>query len=379
MGPVSRTRADDACPGALQTHQAADGALARVRIPGGALSADQLAALAGAAEEFGDGTLHLTVRASVQLRGIADTAAVAEAVAGAGLLPSASHERVRNLVASPLTGRCGGLTDVRARVAELDDALCADPGLAALPGRFWFALDDGRGDVAGLGADAAVRSLPDGSAALLLAAADTGVRLDPAEAIPALLTVARRFAAVRDNAWRIAELADPEPLLAGWVRAPERVAAIPVTRPPVGWIAQDDGLVALGAAVPLGVLTARQAQFLAAMGAPVVITPWRSILVCDLDEGVADTALRVLPPLGLVFDETSRWLRVSACVGSPGCERSRADVRADAARAVAAGHGGDPAPGADAVVHYAGCERACGRPVSGRVLVATGEGYRPLG
>ena len=86
--------------------------------------------------------------------------------------------------------------------------------------------------------------------------------------------------------------------------------------------------------MPLGVLTARQAQFVAAVEAPVVITPWRSLVICDLEEGVADTVLRVLAPLGLVFDETSHWLQVSACVGRPGCERSAADVRADAARAV---------------------------------------------
>jgi precorrin-3B synthase len=129
--------------------------------------------------------------------------------------------------------------------------------------------------------------------------------------------------------------------------------------------------VALGAAVPLGVLTVRQAQFLAAIDAPMVITPWRSLLVCDLDEGVAETALRVLAPLGLVFDETSRWLSVTACVGSPGCAKSRADVRADAAQAVEAGT-------RDGNVHYVGCERACGRPVAGEVLVATDDGYRPL-
>jgi precorrin-3B synthase len=105
----------------------------------------------------------------------------------------------------------------------------------------------------------------------------------------------------------------------------------------------------------------------------VVITPWRSLLVCDLSEGVADTALRVLAPLGLVFDDTSPWLTVSACVGSPGCERSRADVRAEATRAASSAAAGGP-------VHYVGCERACGSPASGSaVLVATGEGYQPLG
>ncbi len=145
----------------------------------------------------------------------------------------------------------------------------------------------------------------------------------------------------------------------------------PTVRPPVGWIVQDDGRVALGAGVPLGVLTARQAHFLAAIEAPVVITPWRSVLVCDLDEPVADTSLRVLAPMGLVFDETSRWLDVSACVGSPGCEKSLADVRAEATRAVTDqtvhGH-----------VHYVGCERACGSPLSGVVMIADGEGFRAV-
>ena len=77
-------------------------------------------------------------------------------------------------------------------------------------------------------------------------------------------------------------------------------------------------------------LQARVAEYLAAIDAPLVITPWRSVLVCDLDEGVADAALRVLAPMGLVFDENSPWLGISACTGSPGCEHSAADVRADA-------------------------------------------------
>jgi precorrin-3B synthase len=120
------------------------------------------------------------------------------------------------------------------------------------------------------------------------------------------------------------------------------------------------------------VLSVRQAQFVAAINAPLTITPWRSLLVCDLSEGVADTSLRVLAPLGLVFDETSRWLEVSACVGIPGCERSRADVRAEATRVAESG-----ATGVNRV-HFVGCERACGSPQAGEVLVATEDGYRAI-
>ncbi|MBU3752141.1 MAG: precorrin-3B synthase, partial [Mycobacterium sp.] len=151
-------------------------------------------------------------------------------------------------------------------------------------------------------------------------------------------------------------------------------AVFPSARPPIGWITQTHGAadrVALGAAVPFGVLTARQARFVAAIGAPVVVTPWRSLLVCDLEEDIADTALRVLAPLGLIFDRNSPWLDVTACVGSPGCARSAADVRAEATRAAQSG-------AVDGAVHYVGCERACGSPVTGTVLMATETGYSPL-
>ena len=370
---MRRTRDEDACPGALTVHQAADGALARVRLPGGMITAAQLEALAETALQFAAGTLELTGRGNLQIRGITDTAAVADAVAAAGLLPSPRHETVRNIVASPLSGRVGGLADIRPWVTELDRAIRDAPELAGLTGRFLFAIDDGTGDVSGLAADAGVQALDDG-VALLLAGRDTGARISRDEAIPALILIARRFIEMRGNAWRITELDNPDVLLDGLPRAEPTLTVTPVTRAPVGWIEQaadESGVVpvTLGAAVPLGVLSARQAQFVAAIDAPVVITPWRSLLVCDLDEGVADASLRVLAPLGLVFDATSRWLDVTSCVGSPGCERSRGDVRAEAAKAAAGSDTGR--------VHYVGCERACGKPVAGQVLIATGTGYEP--
>ncbi|MBO0884135.1 MAG: precorrin-3B synthase, partial [Mycobacterium sp.] len=338
---MTRTGAEDACPGALRMHQAADGALARVRLPGGQLTAGQLATLAAASVSFGSGTLELTARGNLQIRGITDRAALADTVAQAGLLPSATHERVRNIAASPLSGRFGGRADVRRWVTDLDAAIRAEPLLADLPGRFWFSIDDGRADVSGLGADLGVHLLDTG-VALLLARRDTGVRLQPGDVVETLIALAARFLHVRGKAWRVAELADPNALLPGVELG---VPFAQITRPPVGWIEQHDGRVALGAAVPLGVLPADVAESLAAIGAPLVITPWRSVLVCDLDDAVADAALRVLAPMGLVFDEDSPWLAISACVGSPGCAHSAADVRAAAAAAAqAAQRGGMGAP-----------------------------------
>jgi precorrin-3B synthase len=376
---MARTRDQDACPGALQVHQAADGALARVRLPGGMISAQQLGALALAATRWASPAMELTSRGNIQIRAVTDTAAVADALAAAGLLPSDSHERVRNIVASPLSGRVGSAADIRGLVTELDHAIRAQPALAGLPGRFLFGLDDGRGDVSGLAPDAGVQIFGD-SAALMLAGRDTGVRLSIPEAVGSLVTVADRFTASRGTCWRIGELDDIDQLLTGFaVTAQPGANWPPVTSGPVGWIEQNDGRVALGAAVPLGVLNARVAEYLAAINAPMVITPWRSVLVFDLAEEVADAALRVLAPMGLVFDENSPWLSISACTGSPGCEHSAADVRSDAAAAVAecrrpSGSGEEPAVGHR---HFVGCERACGSPPAGDVLVATGDGYRP--
>lgn len=377
---MARTREQDACPGALQVHRAADGALARLRLPGGIITAMQLETLSRAATDWAAGTLELTSRGNLQIRGVTRTAAVADAAASAGLLPSPTHERVRNIVASPLSGRVGPTTDIRALITELDEAIRADPELATLPGRFLFGIDDGSADISGLGADVGVH-LDGEAAALLLAGRDTGVRLALNSAVPTMVAVARRFNAGRESAWRVKELVDADALLGALTPSEAPGATWPaVTRPPIGWLEQHDGRITLGAAVPLGVLPARTAEYLAAIGTPMAITPWRSILAFDLDEEVADVALRVLAPLGLVFDDNSPWLSVSACTGSPGCEHSMADVRADAAAAVAepaSAHArSNPSP---VHRHFVGCDRACGSPGTGAVLVATGDGYRTRG
>jgi precorrin-3B synthase len=410
--PAARVRAD-ACPGALQTHAAADGALARVRVPGGLLTGDRLRALAAAARELGDGALELTSRGNVQLRGLADGAAgeLGERLAAAGLLPSAPHERVRNVLASALTGRVGGHLDVRPWVRALDAGICADPALAALPGRYLATLDDGRGDVAGLGGDVGLLALSAAEVALTLAGTDSGLRVHPDGAVPLALAATRAFlderAAQGGTAWRLAELDDGprrvaerisptgERHLAGVDRSrgPEasrpghgqrldatggrHVAAVSSGGrqshgpPPVGTSAQPDGRAALVAVVPLGRFAADQAELLAGLADEVQLTPWRSVVVPGLPDAAA--AAEQLTAAGLVLDPGSAWTRVTACAGRPGCAKSLADVRADAARAVAGG----TLPAGGARQHWAGCERRCGRP-RGEVVdvVATGTGYR---
>ncbi|MDP9429229.1 MAG: precorrin-3B synthase [Actinomycetota bacterium] len=394
MTPALRDRAD-ACPGALQTHAAADGGLARVRVPGGLLTGGQLRELAAAARDLGDGHLELTSRGNVQLRGLTPGAEgeLGDRLAAAGLLPSATHERVRNILASALSGRAGGHVDVRPWVWALDAAICADPALAALPGRYLATLDDGRGDVAGLGGDVGLLALSPAEVALTLAGADSGLRTTADDAVALALAATRAFlderAAQGSAAWRLAELDKGAARVAmtlsssgrhrGQVPSPRRVEPLPsllggASGPPlVGTSRQTDGQVALIAVVPLGRLTAEQVDLLARLADEVQLTPWRSVVVPDLAEDAVEDAAVALHRTGMVFDEYSPWTRVTACAGRPGCAKSLADVRADAVRAVATG----TLPAGGARQHWAGCERRCGRPRGAVVdVVATGTGYR---
>ncbi|GAA0444848.1 precorrin-3B synthase [Acrocarpospora corrugata] len=404
----------DACPGTLQLHQAADGPLARVRVPGGELP---VAALRALATDLGDGSIELTSRANIQVRALRDPTAFATRIAAAGLLPSPTHERVRNILASPLTGLGPhGTLDIRPLLTALDHGLCAHAPLAALPGRFLFALDDGTGDVAALGADVTALPVP-GSIAILLAGIDHGFRCSAESAVQLMLAAAECFLAERtaqnSQAWRLAELQDGPARIAARLAsnqtsAPE-VDPSPGDRnspetagpPPVGVVSLRDGTYAIGVAVPLGRLSAGQVEALARVAGPggvVRLTPWRGVVVVGLSAEAVAAAEVTLGNAGLVSDPRSPWVGITACTGRPGCAKSLTDVRADARASVAGASelrpvswavgrvGADPdrqpegrveQAGGSRPVHWAGCERRCGRP-RGEVVdvVAVPEGYR---
>ncbi len=362
----------DLCPGVLAVHQAADGGLARVRLPGGVLTSTQLRVLAAAARELGDGQLELTSRANVQLRGLAPGAEreLSQRLYDAGLLPTLSHERVRNIIASPLSGLDDSY-DVLPVVAELDRLLCESPVLADLPGRFLFTLDDGRGDLDLIAADAGARAVDRDTAELRLAGTDTGI-LVPWADVPRLLTdAATAFlaerAAQRSTAWRLTELEDGPARICARLGLVAPNHATPRSDATNDRRADDDlgrAAAAVGV-VPLGRMTAEQAEVLAGLadgGAGTVrVTPWRSVVVPEGDEYGLTAA-------GLVTDPGSAWVGMTGCAGRPGCAKALADVRGDAARALPLLPSGRP-------VHWSGCERRCGKPAGAVDVIATGNGY----
>ncbi len=402
FSPPDRGR-PDACPGALQVHAAADGGLARVRVPGGQLTTSQVRALAEASEELGHPGLELTSRANVQVRGLRPGGErdLADRVASAGLLPSITHERVRNIIASPCSGCDGvGFVDARRLARDVDSALCAAPRLAELSGRFLFTVDDGRGDLAELGADIGAIAVGEDEVAVLIGGTDHGVRVRPHAVADAIVSAAEAFLAERERrrcrAWRVTELGDTSgvaaSLRAGTTAdgAVSDVTPVPAPAPPahrqpqVGEVARRPGEVVLAVGAPLGRLSPAHLHSIIraaeAASGRVRLTPWRTVVLPGLAPEDAASWLSHLGRSGLIVEPSSAWAGTTACTGSPGCAKALADVRGDAARVLAESPDGDHAGGGDTPVHWVGCERRCGTP-RGRVVevLATESGYRVAG
>ncbi|GAB2686520.1 hypothetical protein GCM10027194_20510 [Thalassiella azotivora] len=273
----------DRCPGVLRPWPADDGALVRVRLVGGRVDGPALLGLLDVAERFGDGRLHLTSRANVQLRGLpledgADprlAGDVVAAVEATGLLPSREHDLVRNVMVSPQSGFGGGRADVRPVAATFDERLRGSTALAGLPGKFLVALDDGRGDLADQPCDLGLVAL-DASRAQLRVGSGWGdvVTLDDAAAV--LADLAAAFLRVRGSgpgaAWHVDELDAP---LVPRV-APEPAALVTSPPLPPGPVPGGEHVV-----VPDGVLDGGTVRDLVARGGAgeLVVTPWRGVLV----------------------------------------------------------------------------------------------------
>ncbi|MGI8731434.1 MAG: hypothetical protein ACR2LK_15875, partial [Solirubrobacteraceae bacterium] len=319
----------DRCPGVLSLHEAADGWLARVRLPGGRIDAAGLRAAADAAA-CGNGIVELTVRASLQIRGLdrAGGPAVAGVLRAGGLLASSDHDRVRNVLASPVAGRHPrSLASTDDIVAALDRGLCTDPDLAALPGRFLFAIDDGSATVDARDADLALVALPDGTLRLWIGRRATTLVAVPESAPQLALAAARAFLGQSGGTWRVRDLDG----------APERIARAlegrllgdeaPAMRPPraagptagrgvrIGTLTQADGRAAITALAPLGRLDAADLRRLAGLAGELRLSAARTLTVVDVSQDDAATLTAGLSDLGLVTTPGSGWHGLSACAG----------------------------------------------------------------
>jgi sulfite reductase beta subunit-like hemoprotein len=359
----------------FRLHAAADGWLARIRVPGGRLPPQALAAIAAAAEG-GNGTVELTSRASVQVRGLAADSgpALALGLAAGGLMPSPAHDLIRNILASPLAGRDPrSLAQTDDVVAALDRGLCSEERFVTLSGRFSFAVGDGGPALRSHRADIALQACGPDLFRLHLGGIQTALATTRADAAALALSAARGFIELRDQdggvAWGLAQLTDGPARLAAWLgtRLREQLPAAPA---PVqlGTCVQRDGRVAVTALVPLGRMDAATVWALCGLQREVRISAHRTLTLLDLAPGEdADALAAQLRGMGLITAAHSGWRGLTACAGTGACAKARVDVRAAAAERAAR------RDGIAWSEHWAACERGCGKPADVRALVTAGD------
>lgn len=352
---------------------AADGGLARVRVPGGRLDAAGALALADAAERYGSGVLETTSRANVQLRGIAlpQAQALAADLVAAGLaLPDGAADERRNVMASPTAG--------------VDPAELCDTGplvtraAAALAG---LGPDDGVSHKFGVLVDAGGRVNLRGRRQPLCLAV---VEADGEHRLAVHLGAAVPVAPDAQAGVRLAELDQLEDVVAAAARLGHRgtpgaldalLEAVPAGRlgwgapaattgPPLGRHPQRaPHLVSIGAAPFLGRLTAaalRRCAALAAEHGPgqLRLTPWRGVLLPDIPAARATDVVNSLADAGFVTDPADPAATIAACAGSTGCSSGLADTQGDAHR-LRELLKARPPERRPRSVHLSGCPKGC--------------------
>jgi precorrin-3B synthase len=375
--------------------ESADGMLMRVRLPGGVIQPLGLRAVAEVAEQFGSGTVELTSRANLQIRGLrpADVPAAAAHLVGHGLADAdPERDARRDVVGCPLAGHDPTeLADMGTAVADVARLLAATPDLEGLPPKFCVVLDGGgAASVRGVPADVAL-------GALLTAEGDIVVQLElgrplaTGEGRVACISVGDIAPVVVAAAQRCAQEGERMAMLVGtagwvdllgslttgiairWVSAPRPTVATA----PIGAIAHPYAdQVNLGAAPLLGRTSPAALRSVAALvedtNARIRCTPWRGIVVLGIARTDQARATAALDRAGFSPDPTDPAHLVSACVGFPGCASSRADT-GRAARALL------DTPGLlTGRIHLSGCEKRCGANAE-RVVVAADDGTFEIG
>jgi len=378
---------------------AKDGILVRIRVPGGLISTDKFRLLGDLAQEFASGYIEITARANVQLRGI-DGARVEElrgALEKFGFLPSRLHDRIRNILASPLAGiDPEELIDTQPIVRNLDECLQNDKDLAKLPAKFGFAVDGGgyRFDRGGTDLALSAERIATGlQFRLFIGVQATDIIAAPGEeselllkAARACLEVAKEFEIPARGRSIIGHTLARERFLQclkgfaqrnqhelddSWKSAGLRI--------PFGvMLASRVGRIAVIPSVPLARLTAAQVLAVSHIceehGAGVRVAPWRGIVLSEIRESSAGQVCAALENIGLPVDGRDGFQGLAACAGTDGCSAALADVRADAVVLAGLLAGLTPSPGWK--INLAGCEKRCGMRTDAMMdLIGTASGY----
>jgi ferredoxin-nitrite reductase len=377
---------------------AEDAFMCRLRIPGGILSAHQLAGIAGLAEDCAGGFADITTRANLQLRGIpaAKGVEVVSRLAELGILPKGTGaDNIRNITASPTAGiDAQELVDTRPLVRALHHHILNTRDLYALPRKFNIAVAGGGAvEVLEETNDISLRAVltPEGLRYRLTLggitghrdfARPTGIVVRPEQAVAVCDALLRAFIAEGDRTDRrkarlkyVLDRLGVKGFVAlaeqrlGFVleRMPEEAlthAPPPAKHGHIGIHGQrQEGLHYIGLVTPVGRLDATQLRGLAEVArrlgsGTVRLTVWQTLLLSDIPEAALPGACAAIAALGLGWEASNIRGGLVACTGNAGCKFAASDTKRHAAE-LAAFLDARIAVDAPLNIHLTGCHHSC--------------------
>lgn len=350
---------------------AQDSFMCRLRIPGGILSAHQLAGVADIAEDCAGGYADVTTRANLQLREIpaAKGVEVVSRLAELGIIPKGTGaDNIRNITASPTAGiDAQELVDTRPLVRALHHHILNTRDLFALPRKFNISVCGGGAvEVLEETNDIALRAVrtPAGLRYRLTLggitghrdfARPTGIVVKPDEAVPVCDAILRVFIAEGDRTdrkkARLKYVLDRLGMdgFVGLVEqrlgfALERMedgaldhAPAPAKHGHLGVHPQkQDGLNHIGLVLPVGRLTTAQLRGIAAIATrfgsgTIRLTVWQNLLVSDIPDDRVEAACEAIAALGLGWQASNIRGGLVACTGNAGCKFAASNTKRHAA------------------------------------------------
>ncbi|RYE30372.1 MAG: precorrin-3B synthase [Hyphomicrobiales bacterium] len=358
------------CPSTLRPMETGDGWLVRLHPPDAKLTPAQLRRIAALAAEHGNGLVEISARANLQLRGVTAEShpRLVERLLAEHLVDEHDGDGPQRVtLVSPLAGQDPtAMIDAAALALQIEQSTRA---LSGLPAKLAIVVDDGSAQALDeFPCDIRLLGIGTGTAAVCLADRLWQGPVAEADAIAAVETALRRFAALRsaapDHLRRLRDL--PADALASLTDLPATAAPAPRRRPRrVGTFTLKGDRFAALIGLPFGRCDATVLDRLGATvetsAADIRLSPWRALAFRGLHHSEAERLLALAGDLGLITRDDDPRLSVQACAGSPACSRAEAPAMADA-NVIAEAAADLLAEGV--TLHVSGCVKACAHPAA---------------
>ena len=394
---------------------AQDAFMCRMRLPGGVVSAHQLAAIADLSDDAAGGFIDVTTRANLQIRQIpaARGIDVLDTLTGIGIVPRGSGgDNIRNVTASPLSGLDPvELIETLPLARQWHNAIMNNRDLYGLPRKFNVAFDGGGSisaleDTNDIGFTAvrvpeenATDDVPAGVFFRLTLggitghedfARDTGVLCRAEECTEIAEAIVRVFIRAGDRTDR--KKARLKYVLDDWgfekfLTAVEEELGRPLTRFDLSQCEQrqpadryahigvhpqsQDGLYYVGLVLPVGRLTTDQARAIAKLAnrygnGELRLTVWQNLLIPSVAEADVPAVVAAIEAMGLSTEAANVRAGLVACTGNTGCKFAATNTKG---QAMAIAEYLQPRIELDQPlnIHLTGCHHSCAQHYIGDV------------